>query len=99
MIGIDGAPAVEMCGSDPKWQELYLEILMGVESKFPNESRHETALRYIRESEQRHSEFWACADASTRAPGISAEEEYSNRCAEEGRTAIDPDEPYREWRE
>ena len=30
---------------------LYGELLMAVESKFPGETRHETALRYIRAQE------------------------------------------------
>ncbi|MBU1076217.1 MAG: hypothetical protein KKH98_02920 [Spirochaetes bacterium] len=34
----------------------YNELLMAVERKFPNESRHETALRYIREAEQKGGE-------------------------------------------
>ena len=29
----------------------YNELLMAVQTKFPDESRHETALRYIREAE------------------------------------------------
>jgi len=29
------------------------ELIMAVESKYPNESRHETALRYIRERESK----------------------------------------------
>jgi len=44
-----------------KWNELntrpndakYEELLMAVARKFPNESRHETALRYITEAESR----------------------------------------------
>lgn len=31
----------------------YFELLMAVERKFPNEDRHQTALRYIREAEAR----------------------------------------------
>ena len=31
----------------------YNELLYAVERKFPGETRHETALRYIREAEQR----------------------------------------------
>ena len=31
--------------------ELYYELIMAVGTKFPNETRHETALRYIRERE------------------------------------------------
>ena len=33
--------------------ELYHELLYAVAQKFPGESRHETALRYIREREER----------------------------------------------
>jgi len=33
--------------------EQYHELIMAVESKYPNESRHETALRYIRERENK----------------------------------------------
>lgn len=31
----------------------YSELLMAVERKFPDETRHQTALRYIREAENR----------------------------------------------
>ena len=34
-------------------REKYNELLMAVGKKFPNESRHETALRYIREAESK----------------------------------------------
>lgn len=34
----------------------YNELLYSVAQKFPGESRHETALRYIREREQRAGE-------------------------------------------
>ena len=30
----------------------YMELLYAVERKFPNETRHETALRYIQEAER-----------------------------------------------
>jgi len=33
--------------------ELYHELLYAVARKFPGESRHETALRYIRDTEER----------------------------------------------
>lgn len=35
--------------------QAYVELLMAVERKFPGESRHQTALRYIREAEARAS--------------------------------------------
>jgi len=31
---------------------LYQELILAVESKFPNETRHETALRYIKSFER-----------------------------------------------
>ena len=34
---------------------LYTELLLQVETKVPGETRHETALRYIREAEAGHS--------------------------------------------
>ena len=33
--------------------QLYSELIYAVERKFPNETRHETALRYIREAENK----------------------------------------------
>ena len=35
---------------------LYFELLYSVASKYPGETRHETALRYIKEAEQRKCE-------------------------------------------
>lgn len=40
--------------------DLYHELLYAVERCFPGESRHETALRYIRETERRVSEVGSC---------------------------------------
>ena len=40
--------------------ELYHELLYAVERKFPGESRHETALRYIRDTEERVCEAGSC---------------------------------------
>ena len=34
-------------------REAYNELLYSVSTKYPDESRHETALRYIRQAEQR----------------------------------------------
>jgi hypothetical protein len=39
---------------------LYNELLFSVERCFPGESRHQTALRYIREAESRASQSGAC---------------------------------------
>jgi DNA-binding FadR family transcriptional regulator len=36
-------------------RETYNELIMAVESKFPGETRHETALRYIQQGERRDS--------------------------------------------
>ena len=33
----------------------YFELIMAVENKYPGESRHQTALRYIKEAESRSS--------------------------------------------
>jgi hypothetical protein len=35
-----------------KYEEKYNELLYAVGTKYPNETRHETALRYIKEAEQ-----------------------------------------------
>ena len=35
-------------------QENYMELLYGVSKKYPGESRHQTALRYIRQAESHH---------------------------------------------
>ena len=43
-----GAPVSE----DRKDAELYKELIYAVASKFPGESRHQTALRYIRNAEK-----------------------------------------------
>ncbi|MEN6549964.1 MAG: hypothetical protein ABFE07_28305 [Armatimonadia bacterium] len=40
-------------GTEPGLSSLYMELLYAVERKFPEETRHQTALRYIREAEQR----------------------------------------------
>lgn len=44
--------------------ELYNELLYAVAQKFPGESRHETALRYIREREQSTGEAGSCKQNS-----------------------------------
>ena len=31
--------------------DMYLELILAVEDRFPRETRHQTALRYIREAE------------------------------------------------
>lgn len=38
--------------SPPDYQALYFELLYAVGNKYPGESRHDTALRYIRKAEQ-----------------------------------------------
>lgn len=44
---------VEAAEEIERLQALYHELLFAVGNKCPNESRHETALRYIHEAEQR----------------------------------------------
>lgn len=39
--------------SKPNYEKLYHELLMNVETKIRNETRHETALRYIAEMERK----------------------------------------------
>jgi hypothetical protein len=41
-------------------QAKYYELLYGVARKFPNETRHETALRYIRNAETHGNEPAKC---------------------------------------
>lgn len=49
---ISGATGITVNpGSGKSLAELYGEIIMAVHRKFPNETRHQTALRYIRERE------------------------------------------------
>ena len=53
--------------------ELYHELLYAVARKFPGESRHETALRYIRDTEERVCETGSCKQNS--AIRINADED------------------------
>jgi len=41
-----------------KIKHLYYELINAVENKYSNETRHETALRFI-EQAQRKEEFWS----------------------------------------
>ena len=49
------------------YHDLYLELIYAVATKYPGESRHETALRYIREREQGGREVAASSGVSARA--------------------------------
>lgn len=40
----------------PQISTLYNELILSVSNKFPNETRHETALRYIRERENQNTQ-------------------------------------------
>lgn len=51
-------------GFDPMVKALYLELIYAVARKFPGETRHDTALRYIREAEE--CPKWAIAQAEAR---------------------------------
>lgn len=53
--------------------ELYHELLYAVARKFPGESRHETALRYIRDTEERVCEAGSCKQNSSLSGGASAQ--------------------------
>jgi hypothetical protein len=56
-VHVSGQQVVYLPGSEAeKWKSLYHELLWQVESKFEGESRHETALRYIRERENAATE-------------------------------------------
>ena len=46
-------------------ERLYEELLFAVGNKYPNETRHQTALRYIRQAEEPHG----AADAAMTAEG------------------------------
>ena len=53
-IHADKQSVIYLPGSEAdRWKNLYHKLLMAVESKHDGESRHETALRYIRERENR----------------------------------------------
>ena len=41
-------------------RDKYNELIMAVGRKFPNESRHSTALRYVQETERRANEGGSC---------------------------------------
>lgn len=47
-------PQCGMCNSEHRknLESDYNELLFAVEKKFPNETRHQTAVRYIREAEK-----------------------------------------------
>ncbi len=48
----DCKKSIESLLSAGQQAEKYNELLMAVENKYPNETRHETALRYIKQAEQ-----------------------------------------------
>lgn len=50
-----GENLLKWMDSHDRLEEKYNELLMSVGTKYPNETRHQTALRYIREAE-RHSD-------------------------------------------
>lgn len=49
--------------------ELYAELLYAVARKHPGETRHETALRYIRQAENQSSQAAAKSAAPRPLPG------------------------------
>ena len=46
------------------WKRSYLELIYAVQTKYPNETRHETALKYIREREMQTSGTGAALNQS-----------------------------------
>lgn len=44
------------------WNSKYSQLIMAVERKFPGESRHQTALRYIRKTEERANQGMECSE-------------------------------------
>ena len=50
------------------WSEQYTELIMAVESKYPGETRHQTALRYIRRAEDRATTTAATTNTIAAAP-------------------------------
>ena len=51
--------------------KLYHELIMAVETKYPNESRHATAWRYIREREERR-------DLGIEVEGETPDDKFNN---------------------
>jgi hypothetical protein len=63
-----GLGMVERESRDERDSRLYHELLYAVARKFRGETRHQTALRYIREAEARASEPGQAKQVPTRAP-------------------------------
>lgn len=53
-------------------EEGYYELIMAVENKYPNETRHQTALRFIREAQQPHNKAVESDRATLGAPANGA---------------------------
>ena len=53
------------------YKALYEELLLAVHSTFPGETRHQTALRYIREAEQAANTCWTAQQQSIGAHGFA----------------------------
>ena len=63
---VHGTPSAPVSAQPPRdVSELYHELLYAVARKFPGESRHETALRYIRDTEERVSQSGSCRQNET----------------------------------
>lgn len=54
--------------AEPNHKALYMELLYAVASKFPNETRHQTALRYIKQRENPPAEPMSGCAADSIAP-------------------------------
>ena len=57
--------------ANDKFSDLYFDLIHQVEKKYPGESRHETAKRYIRERERATSEGREVAYTSIAGDGGS----------------------------
>ena len=51
-----------------RFKELYYELLYSVGNKFPNETRHQTALRYIRNAENKSDSAGKAAQSNEDKP-------------------------------
>ena len=52
----------------PSQEEAYKELIYAVARKFPNETRHQTALRYIMQAEEQSNDAGKATDARPDAP-------------------------------
>lgn len=58
------------------YEKLYYELIMSVGSKFENETRHQTALRYIMERENQHGAFEQAKQECTNKFGCTCDKHF-----------------------